>query len=41
VADCAQRACEERATAADGFGLEQPDRRLGKGVVVGIADTAD
>ena len=36
-----QRAGEERAAAADGFGLEQPDSGFRQGVVVGIADAAD
>ena len=41
VVDRAQRARQEWAAAADGFGLEQPDRGLGQRVVVGTADTAD
>jgi hypothetical protein len=31
----------ERATATDSFGFEQPDRRLGQDVFVGITDTSD
>jgi hypothetical protein len=41
IVDGPQRARQEWATAADGFGLEQPDRRLRESVIVGVADTAD
>jgi hypothetical protein len=41
VVDRAQRRRQEWAAAADGFGLEQPDRGLGQCVVVGVADATD
>src|ERR1700676_4504436 len=39
--DGAQRAGQEWAAAADGFGLEQSDRRHRSCVVAGVADTPD
>src|SRR4051812_6212246 len=41
VVEGAQRAAEERATATDSFGLEQPNRGLRQSVVIGVADAAD
>ena len=41
VVDGPQRAGQEWAAAADGFGLEQPDRRLRQSIVIGVADAAD
>lgn len=41
VVDRAQRAGAEGRTVSDCFVLEQPDRRLGQGIVVRVADRSD
>jgi hypothetical protein len=41
VIDRVQRAGQERAAAADGFGLEQSDRGVGQCVVVSVADATN